>query len=76
MRLGLNWLPVRNQRELEAALPLIDELKLGAIAAPRVMADWSLADCAAYGEMVRGFGLVIGEVDPRTGRDRCTSNRG
>ncbi len=62
MRLGLNWVPVRNQQELTAALPLIDELSLGAIAAPSVMTEWTLDECAAYGEMVRGYGLVIGEV--------------
>lgn len=62
MRLGLNWIPVRSQQELEAALPLIDELGLGAIAAPREMAEWSLAECAAYGEMVRSLGLIISEV--------------
>ena len=62
MRLGLNWVPVRNQQELTAALPLIDELGLGAIAAPAQMAEWTLDQCAAYGEMVRSHGLVIGEV--------------
>jgi sugar phosphate isomerase/epimerase len=62
MRLGLNWVPVRNQEELTAALPLIDELELGAIAAPTQMAEWSLDECAAYGEMVRSHGLIIGEV--------------
>lgn len=62
MRLGLNWVPVRNQQELTAALPLIDELGLGAIAAPAQMAEWSVDECAAYGEMVRSHGLAIGEV--------------
>lgn len=62
MRLGLNWLPVRNQAELTSALPLIDELGLGAISAPPEMIGWTLDECAAYGEMVRSHGLVIGEV--------------
>lgn len=62
MRLGLNWLPVRNQQELETALPVIDELGLAATAAPAEMAQWSLDECAAYGDMVRSYGLVIGEV--------------
>lgn len=62
MRLGLNWMPVRNRAELEAALPLIDELGLGAIAAPSAISEWSIDECIAYGEMVRSHGLTVGEV--------------
>ena len=62
MRFGLNWAPIRNQQELEAALPLIDELGLAATAAPAEMNRWPLHECAAYGDMVRSYGLIIGEV--------------
>jgi len=61
MRLGLNWVPVRNEDELEDALPLIDHLGLGTISAPTEMSKWSVERCEAYGEMVRNYGLTIGE---------------
>jgi sugar phosphate isomerase/epimerase len=62
MRLGLNWLPLANRQDLQAALPLIDALGLGAIAAPAEAAQWDLERCAAFGAMVRSYGLVIGEL--------------
>lgn len=61
MRLGLNWLSVRNEEELEDALPLIDDLGLGTINAPDQMSEWSIERCEAYGEMVRDYGLTVGE---------------
>ena len=61
MKLGLNWLPLRTEEEVEAALPMIDELGLAAICAPDEMKDWTLEQCTAYGEMVRRHGLTIGE---------------
>jgi len=61
MKLGLNWLPLRTEADVEAALPLIDELGLAAICAPGEMKDWTLEQCAAYGEMARRHGLTVGE---------------
>ena len=61
MRLGLNWVSIEREDELENALPLIDDLGLGTIGAPGALAEWSEEECAAFGEMVRGYGLTIGE---------------
>lgn len=61
MRLGLNWVSVRNEEELEDTLALIDDLGLGTVSAPGTMSEWSVERCEAYGEMVRNHGLTIGE---------------
>lgn len=61
MRLGLNWLSVEDEKQLEAALPVIDDLGLGTIGAPDAMGEWSLERCEAYGETVHDYGLTVGE---------------
>lgn len=62
MRLGLNWKSVESRAELEAVLPLIDQYGLGTIAAPSAMSDWSISRCKEFGEMVREYGLTVGEL--------------
>lgn len=61
MRFGLNWMSIENQDELDNVLPLIDDLGLGAISAPDAMSEWSIQQCEAYGDIVRDYGLTIGE---------------
>jgi sugar phosphate isomerase/epimerase len=61
MRLGLNWVPIETRSDLEAALPLVDELGLGTISAPDAMSEWSVERCEVFGQMVRDQGLTVGE---------------
>lgn len=63
MRLGLNWLPIRTCEELEASLPVSDDLGLGTVAPPReMMTEWSLERCERYEATVRDYGLTVGEI--------------
>ncbi len=61
MRFGLNWLPVRSREELEDRLPLMDDLGLGTIDVPDEASEWSIDACREFGEMIRSYGLTVGE---------------
>lgn len=62
VRLGLNWRPVHDRDDLEAALPTIDRHGIGTVSPPGELADWSVERCADYGELLREYGLSVGEI--------------
>jgi len=62
MRLGLNWITIRDQSDLKEQISLIDDLDIGTIAPPADVRDWSLDECVEYGELIREYGLTIGEL--------------
>lgn len=61
MRLG-GWYSAERVEDLEPLCERLDLHGLSAIPAPNRIAEMSDEECAAFGEVARSFGLVIGET--------------
>ena len=61
MRLG-GFFAAQDLQELEPLCEKLDTHGLSAISAPRQLVEWSVEECAKFGERARELGLVVGEA--------------
>jgi sugar phosphate isomerase/epimerase len=58
----MNWRSLVTRDDFETHSAEIERFGIGAIGGPDRIAEWTLDECAAYGELAAGYGLAIAET--------------